>query len=460
MPRDVDVTRWNCLLLAGCVAVGCGETAAPRTHPVAPTGGEGPSPEPAAPQSEPAPEAAPKPEPDIEPAVVDPGVPTVDPAHRLQAPARYEKVQLRAGLPVQPRYANLRYEGNNKNFRGKLSEAGLYREGAATAADWRTWIAGTAGMVVLRDSLFSQQDHPYRQRGHALMMPPSWISVAVAEVQAGRKLVAMQLPSLDDDEAWTRFATVEALFGVYPGSEALFTHAVRAIDGAAPAGAEMTRNARESLLALAAQVKAMVDVQGHGASWVAKAGAAQIAASDRAYFGAELRAQKLIPIFVENPNEHEARDEGKGMQVWGRALPAAAVDLARRELYARRLQDGALGIERYDLRHPAERARAVTVLEELVPRGSTGHAVWLWVNGGSDGHGNGDPALPYIESFREQLAAADIEMSRVILLSKPSVRPWGDEAPAILEQALEQYGALDLVISAQLNTRAFAKLVR
>src|SRR5690606_192221 len=136
----------------------------------------------------------------------------------------------------------------------------------------------------------------------------------------------------------------------------------------------------------------------------------------------------IIPIFVENPNEHESRDEGKGMGVWGRALPDEAIAIARRAVYGRRLQDGALALERYDLRFEEERARAVALLEELIPRGSSGHTIWLWVNGGSDGHGNGDPAVPYIEDFRAQLEDASIELSRVMLLSKPSVRPWGDEA--------------------------------
>ena len=83
----------------------------------------------------------------------------------------------------------------------------------------------------------------------------------------------------------------------------------------------------------------------------------------------------------------------------------------------------------------------------------------MWVNGGTDGHGNGDPATPYIAAFQAELEAADIELGRVVLLSKPSVRPWGDDAKAILEAETERYAKLGIPLSAQLSTASFTKLL-
>lgn len=406
-------------------------------------------------------EPAPEPEPGVdEPSFEDPGRPEVDPAELLDAPARYEHLLLRAALPVGRRYADLRYEGNNTNFRGPADAAGLFRSGDDTASDWRRYAAGVAGLVVLRDSLFSQQDHPTLQSPRALMLPPNWVSVAVAEVLAGRVPIAPRSGAIDDDAAWSGEAGIDAYFGSFPISERLFVDASRPLVGASASDQALTRNARTSMQMLGRAAEAMIAATPKGAERVAATGAAHIAASDRNYFGVELRRAVIIPIFVENPNEHEARDEGKGLGVWGRALPDEAIAITRRAVYARRLQDGALALERYDLRYEPERQRAIALLEELIPSGSSGPAIWLWVNAGSDGHGQGDPALPHIADFRRQLEAAAIETSRVVLLSKPSVRPWGDEAKAILEAETERYAKLAIPLSVQLSTAAFRKLIK
>lgn len=390
----------------------------------------------------------------------EPPAPTIDRSKLLEAPSRYEHVTLRAGLPVGQRYENLIYEGNNKVFRGKLGEDGLYRSGDDTAEDWRRWTAGVGGMVVLRDSLFSQQDHPYLQAPRALMMPPSWVSVAVAETMAGRALRAPLLAPIEDDAAWAGPETSAAMFGSFPVSDRLFEEArVPLASSTDPAQAQRTTNARASIGMLGQAAGAMVAAAATGPDLVAATGAAWIAASDRNYFGTEQRARAIIPIFVEHPNEHESRDEGKGMGVWGMDIPAEAIAIARRAVYARRLEDGALAVERYDLREQAEWDRARGLLEDLVPRGSSGHTLWLWVNGGSDGHGHGNSALPYIEAFRNSLEDADIEMSRVRLLSKPSPRPRGPTAKADFEAAVERARALGVPASIQLNTRSAKKLL-
>lgn len=113
--------------------------------------------------------------------------------------------------------------------------------------------------------------------------------------------------------------------------------------------------------------------------------------------------------------------------------------------------DGPLGVERYDLRDEDERARAIAILETLVPEGSSGHPVWLWVNGGSDGHGKGDPATPYLRDFSRALESADIATDRVVLLSKPSARP---KTQAQLDAFADEARALGVQASVQLNTRA------
>ena len=398
-------------------------------------------------------------EPAIQPPPVDdPGTPSVNPSELLNAPPRYEHLVIRAALPIRPRYANLRYEGNNKHFRGEMDEAGLFRSGDATAADWRTFAAGVGGLIVLRDSLFSQQDHPVAQRPRALMISPSWVSVAVAETLAGRPLTPPRTAPLEADTAWAG-TNIDAYFGSFPVSERLFGDATQPLAGADPSVQQQIQNARISMQMLAAAAQAMIDVAPRGPQAVAQTGAEWIAASDRSYFGAELRRDKIIPIFVENPNEHELRDEGKGLGVWGLDLAPQALAITRRAVYGRRLLDGALALERYDLRFEPEQDRAIALLEELVPQGSSGHQLWIWVNGGTDGHGSGDPALPYIADFQARIDAANIEVSRVVLLSKPSVRPWGDEGRQILETETDRYAQLGIPLSAQLSTKQLQRLL-
>ena len=48
-------------------------------------------------------------------------------------------------------------------------------------------------------------------------------------------------------------------------------------------------------------------------------------------------------------DDHELRDEGKGVALWGRDVPDETLRLVRDTVLRRRLQDGPLAIERYDL---------------------------------------------------------------------------------------------------------------
>ena len=55
---------------------------------------------------------------------------------------------------------------------------------------------------MLRDSLFSQQDHPLENDPYAPLLPPGWVTAAVADVSAGVALRPMCTPGVDEDEKW------------------------------------------------------------------------------------------------------------------------------------------------------------------------------------------------------------------------------------------------------------------
>ena len=57
------------------------------------------------------------------------------------------------------------------------------------------------------------------------------------------------------------------------------------------------------------------------------------------------------------------------------------------------------------------------------------------------------------------VAAANIEVARVVLLSKPSVQPWGDAGREILETEMERYAKLGIPLSAQLSTKQMQGLI-
>ena len=401
-----------------------------------------------------------------EPFVPEPSAPWVPRRGSvLDAEAGHEGLVLRIGWPFPLRYRNLRYEGNNASMRGpRRGATGTYEAtGESIASHWRELASGVRQIFVLRDALFSQQDHPIDHDPHALMMPPSWVTAAVDEVLAGRALRPMQVPSPDADQAWAS-AELETVFGSFPRSERLFEAAREPRSSASGDAQRRITNARASLRSLAEDTREMVDVGSQGAEAVARAGAARIAASDRRYFGDAIRRDRVIPIFVESPNEHEVEAEGKGLVPAGRAVDPRAVTMARRAIYRARLADGDMAIERYDISRAEERARIVRVLEELVPEGqpSEGGVVWVWVNGtGYDGHSrSGTDPLPHIPALRAELEMASVDVSRVSLLAKPSVElPREGDRRTALEAALGRHRALGIVTSVHLDSRSYAALV-
>lgn len=393
--------------------------------------------------------------------------PPLDPASLAPGralPARYGDVVPRVGAALSDRFSNLLYEGNNLVLRGPPGPGGIRQlDGDAIASRWRAFARGARGVFVLRDSLFSQQDHPYEHAPYAFMMPPSWVTSALADLEAHRRIVPPRTAPPEDDAAWTAVTSPEALFGTFPASTRMFELAVRPLDGLGDADRVLTLDARLTVSTLAADATAMARASAQGPDAVARAGADRIAASDVAYFGAQLRRERVIAIFVENPTRHEYEDEGKGMSVAGRDdVTAAAITRARNAVYARRLRDGDLALERYDISRASERARAIRVLEAIVAPGAPpGGNVWLWVNGGLEADGTrGNDPTPYLSEFRQELASAAIDGSRVRLFGKPSVTlPSGSARRSAFEAAVDHYHAVDLPLSLNLDTRALRALL-
>jgi len=388
----------------------------------------------------------------------------VEPPSDRCVPDELDHVVLRLGHPRQELFDCLLYEGNNIVLRGVRGPRGTYEDdGATVAARWRESASGIKGVFVLRDALFSQQDHPLGQSPLAIAMPPSWVTAAVAEVLAGRSVEALRAPPAEDDEAWGSLSTPRALFGSFPPSQRLFEAATKSLRGQAGELAAETRNARATLRMLAADTASLFAASSEGAEATARMGAERIAASDRRYFTPRARRERIIVITVENPNRHEVVDEGKGFVPTGGAVAERAISLARNAVLRRRLADGDLALERYDLRQRAERVRAIGLLEALIPRISSRSTeatslVWLWVNGTLDATGvRGEDATAHIAGFRREVAEADIDVSRLRFLSKPDVelpRPVRLEA---LRHEAARFESLGLPLSLHLRSRAFRR---
>jgi hypothetical protein len=372
------------------------------------------------------------------------------------APRRFERVVARMVPGDAPVFGNLLVEGNNPLMRGPLDKkSGLYQaDGDETADAWQSGARRVQGVFVLRDSLFSQQDHPYRQEAVAPMLPPNWVAVAVHHAANRLPIAVPTLPVLADNAAWSRL-TPEDVFGPFPVSDSLYERALALPtkrDSIQVNRAVFARNARRILRNLMAQARQMERLWSDGRQAVAVRGAELIAASDVAYFGSELRRRSVIPIFVENPNDKEV-EEGKGVRPPDLEISDQTAHLVMTEVFRRRLEDGDLAIERYDVSLAQERARAVRVLEALIPKGAgvATSKVWLWINGTLDPNEKlrGEGPLAYVPLFRRELAAASIDLTRLRLFAKPSHFLRGTMADRLqtLESQLSEYERLDLTMS-------------
>ncbi|HJL20279.1 MAG TPA: hypothetical protein RMH99_31720 [Sandaracinaceae bacterium LLY-WYZ-13_1] len=344
-----------------------------------------------------------------------------------RAPEAYAHLIGRVGGRTPWVFTNLRYESNNRSMRGAFDPSP--EAGCDNARRQRALFARTRGVFVLRDALYSQQDHPIEHRACALMMPANWVTAAVADTRAGRALRPVVAPAMDDDAAWASIDTPEAMFGSFQPSENLFETARRSRGDASADDRGRIRNARHNVRRLAVEARALIDAAVEGPRAVAEAGAARIAASDRAYFTPEVRHDRVVVLGVEHPSEHEIRGENKGVAIWGREVPAEVLAMVRDAVYGARLRDGDIALERYDLTEPADRRRAVEVLTALVPEGETrGHRIWLWVGGGLvEGTERVHDASTELPGFLRELAAAPIARDRVVVVNRPSFRLRGHE---------------------------------
>ena len=383
----------------------------------------------------------------------------------LVAPAPAARLVLSAS-DEGPHFGNVYYEANNPAMRGPLDDSRLpVADGEDIAARWLRFARQVGGVFVLRDSLFSQQDHPVKHPARALMMPPNWVTGAVSAARRGVAFMPVKVLPVQDDAAWARVATPEALFGDFAPSEFLHREACRPLANATPAQKRRTMNARAAVLSLAQQSALMLDALPEGPLAVAEVGADLIARSDTRYFGAELRRSRVIPIFVHNPTSTEVL-EGKGMRVMDNPhISEDDVELATTAIYSRRLLDGDMALERYDISQPDERAKAIEILTRILPRDGPpgeGGFVWLWVTGPLEPGSKlrGENASAYIEAFKQQVAAAAIDTTRVRYLSKPRLElPPGKSRRGAFAMAVEQTNALDLWQSIDMNSTMFAHML-
>ncbi len=381
----------------------------------------------------------------------------------LEAPARYAHIVPRLQLSEGQMLKNLHYEGNNIVMRGKRTPGGNFVDSGQTVAlRWQQIAQSCRGVFVLRDSLFSQQDHPYKQQSYALMLPPSWITSAATTVQDGRPLVPMKVFLVEDDQAWANLDSINALFGSFPRSETLYKLAILPIDKAAPEEATQIRNARTALIALAKESRMLVDAAHLGPQVIMRVGAERISLADCTYFGTEIRRKHIIPIFVENPTLKE-QSEGKGAYPPGRWTDPQIAKQATQIIYRRRLRDGDIAIERYDLSTASERKRAITLLEGLIPIGEElPTIVWLWVTGPLDSNGklSGQNALPWISTFRKELVRSNVDGRRIVLLSKPSTFiPSGPQRKSVFEAQVDLFSQQHLPMSINLSTHGLLQLL-
>jgi hypothetical protein len=267
------------------------------------------------------------------------------------------------------------------------------------------------------------------------MLPPSWLLVAATRPAPA----PLRWFDERDDPGWASLADPAALFGAYPPSVTLFELAVADLSRAQGQQRARILNARRSLRQLGEMTETLRAASPAGWRAVVSAGAGLIAAGDRAYFGADLRRDRVIPIFVENPAVHEVR-ELKGYVVPGLQAPREVERFLVHEICRHRLRDGDIALERYDLGSPREVARALDILEQVIPPGEALRTrVWLWVNGELlAGKGlRGESALAYVADFWRAAAARPIDLERLRLLGKPIVPVDAGLADAVAQHRSE-----------------------
>ena len=369
---------------------------------------------------------------------------------------RYTNVVPRADHTSSFLFDNLRYEGNNPEMRTPSPTAGL-PSAEEVAGRWRALIAKTGGMFVLRDSLFSQQDHPFKHGiPCALMMPPNWITEAVLTPEPK----PMTAPPIDDESAWqeTR-GDPSSVFGSFEPSEDLHNYASQLSTGKPPTLKKQILAARSTIGLLASFANELLQTrEDSGIDAAIDRGAELIATSDNSYFGS-VRA-KAIPMMGIKPSEEDSVSGMKALEDMSNQIIEAVM--------RRRLDDGdLLLIYRYqypfDLSSPEERRQAITTLSRVIPpSASPGGVVWLWVWSGrdSDLKSGWDDPTTYIEIFKEELRSEEIDLNRLRLYAKPTSEYEGSDASDQFENELDRYESFGFALSVNTDATGVSKWMR
>ena len=369
---------------------------------------------------------------------------------------RYTNVVPRADHTSSFLFDNLRYEGNNPQMRTPSPTADL-PSAEEVAGRWRALIAKTGGMFVLRDSLFSQQDHPFKHGiPCALMMPPNWITEAVLTPEPK----PMTAPPIDDESAWqeTR-GDPSSVFGSFEPSEDLHNYASQLSTGKPPTLKKQILAARSTIGLLASFANELLQTrEDSGIDAAIDRGAELIATSDNSYFGS-VRA-KAIPMMGIKPSEEDSVSGMKALEDMSNQIIEAVM--------RRRLDDGdLLLIYRYqypfDLSSPEERRQAITTLSRVIPpSASPGGVVWLWVWGGrdSDLKSGWDDPTTYIEIFKEELRSEEIDLNRLRFYAKPTSEYEGSDASDQFENELDRYESFGFTLSVNTDATGVSKWMR
>jgi len=371
---------------------------------------------------------------------------------------RYINVVPRADHTSSFLFDNLRYEGNNPEMRTPSPTADQPSPTAEEVAGrWRALIAKTGGMFVLRDSLFSQQDHPFKHGiPCALMMPPNWITKAVLTPEPK----PMTAPPIDDESAWqeTR-GDPSTVFGSFEPSEDLHNYASQLSTDKPPALKTQILAARSTIRLLASFANELLQTrEDSGIDAAIDHGADLIATSDNSYFGS-VRA-KAIPMMGIKPSEEDSISGMKALEDTSNQI----IETVMR----RRLDDGdLLLIYRYqypfDLSSPEERRQALTTLSRVIPPSAPpGGVVWLWIWGGSDSDSQSgwDDPTTYIEIFKEELRSEEIDLSRLRFYAKPTSEYEGPDASDQFENELDRYQSFGFALSVNTDATGVKKWMR
>jgi len=363
------------------------------------------------------------------------------PLERARAPRRLARVVPRAEFPGGARFANLYHEGSNAAVRGEDGAgSGTVAAGKAVAERWRALAGDVAGLFVLRDALFAQQDHPLDQRAYALTLPTDWLVAAVAAVEEGRALRALEVPRGDDDAAWTAVASPEALFGVFPPSGSLYRWATAPTAAVVAGLRPRVAHARHALRRLAAYTARLEAAAPGGAQAVAAEGSAIVAEQDRRYFGATLRRTRIVPILVTRA----ARDTSDAER--------RAAALVHRTVLRRRLRHGDGAAASYDLAHADQRRAALGLARDVLVAG--GGRLWLWLTASADGAGaapQSEVDLAAIDALRAEVRAAGVDVARLRFVVRVGERPADpDVRRAALVQRVDEYAAPDVYVAVEL----------